>query len=81
MFVQAIISCECGCISRFEFQSGKDTYICPNCKKVMNENTFKNMKAIMGEFSDLNSDILKHASGLHEPEMRVASISISDLED
>lgn len=40
MFVQATISCKCGCISRIEFQSGKHAYVCPNCKTAMNADMF-----------------------------------------
>ncbi len=81
MFVQATIQCECGCISRVEFQAGKHTYICPRCKKTMNSNTYSKLEEIMGEFGDLSTDVLKYSSQYGEPNMRAIVITIADLED
>ena len=79
MFVQATIHCGCGCVSRTELQDGKQQYVCPNCKKVMDTTAYKKLTSIMGELSDWNLDAAKNASGLNEPEMRVVSLSVADL--
>lgn len=81
MFVQATISCECGCVSRLELQSGKVSFVCPRCKKAMADSTYQELANIMGHFGDLNTDVLKHSTGLGEPKMRAITLSIADSED
>lgn len=80
MFVQATIQCECGCISRVEFQTGNHTYICPKCKKAMNSSTYDRLEKVMCEFGDLATDVLKYSSQYGEPNMRAIAITIADLE-
>ena len=81
MFVQATISCKCGCISRIEFQAGKHAYVCPNCKTAMNADMYSKLEKIMCDFGDWNTDVIKNPRGLNEPEMRAVTISIADLGD
>ena len=79
MFIQANIQCECGCISRFEFQYGKHAYECPECKKAMAPSAYSKLEKIMAEFGDWNTDVLKDTAGLGTPKMRVFALSIADL--
>lgn len=81
MFVQATIQCECGCVSRVEFQDGKHAYSCPQCKKAMDKTAYSRLEKIMCEFGDWNTDILKDAVGRGEPKMRATSLTIADLVD
>lgn len=80
MYIQATIQCECGCISRVEFQGGKHAYVCPKCKKEMPGRTYDKLEKIMCEFGEWNTDVLKDVAGLGVPQMRAISITISDLE-
>ncbi len=79
MYIQATIQCECGCISRAEFQSGKHAYVCPKCKKEMLASTYDKLEKIMCEFGEWNTEVLKGAAGWGEPKMRAISITIADL--
>lgn len=79
MYIQATIQCECGCISRAEFQSGKHAYVCPKCKKEMLTSTYGKLEKIMCEFGEWNTEVLKDASGLGVPKMRAITLSIADL--
>ena len=79
MFIQATISCKCGCVSRIEFQDGKHSYTCPQCKATMNPEAYEKLERIMGEFGDWNTDMLKNAQ--EEPKMRAITLSIADLVD
>ncbi len=81
MYVQATIQCSCGCLSRTEFQDGKHTYVCPNCKKTMNSNTYNRLEKVMAEFADLGTDVLKYSAQRGEPNMRAIAITIADLAD
>lgn len=80
MYVQATIQCECGCVSRAEFQDGKHAYICPKCKKEMDKKAYSKLESIMGEFGDWNTDVLKNSAGWNEPSMRAIAITIADLQ-
>lgn len=80
MFVQATIQCECGCVSRFEFQDGKHAYACPQCKKEMDKAAYSKLEDVMGEFGDWNTDVLKNSAGWNEPSMRAIAITIADLQ-
>ncbi len=79
MLIQATIHCECGCISRVEFQSGKHAYTCPECKKAMPQSTYSKLEKIMCELGDWNTDVLKNAAGQGTPKMRAVSLTIADL--
>lgn len=83
MFLQATISCECGCVSRFEFQdkAGKDTYVCPcsDCGRNMDKTAYKKLTVIMAELIDWNMDMSKNAEGLHEPKMRAIALTMADM--
>lgn len=79
MFVQATIQCECGCVSRFEFQDGKHAYACPKCKKEMDKAAYSKLEDVMCEFGEWNTEVLKDASGLGVPKMRAITLSIADL--
>lgn len=79
MNVQATIQCECGCVSRVEFQDGKHAYICPQCKKAMSESAYDELERIMCELGDWNGEMVKEAAGYGTPKMRAISLSIADL--
>lgn len=81
MFVQATIQCECGCVSRFEIQSGKKSYVCPQCKKTMEAQALSRLWTIMGELSDWNDDSVKDALGYGSPKMRAIALTVADLAD
>ena len=74
MYIQATIQCECGCVSRVEFQDGKHAYICPQCKKAMPEIAYAELEKIMCEFGDWNTEMLKDSVGYDTPKMRAVSL-------
>ena len=81
MFVQATISCKCGCFSRVEFQDGKHSYTCPQCKAAMAPEAYIKLEKIMCDFADWNTEVVKNARGSNEPEMRALSLTVADLAD
>lgn len=81
MFVQATISCKCGCVSRVEFQDGKHSYTCPQCKTAMAPDAYIKLEKIMCDFGDWNTEVVKNARGSNEPEMRALSLTVADLAD
>lgn len=81
MYIQATIQCECGCISRYEIQSPRKSYVCPKCRKSIEKKSFSKLWDIMGELSDWNEESAKDASGYGHPLMRVISLTTADLID
>ena len=81
MYIEATISCECGTVSRFEYQDkGKmETYVCPNCKRTMNKAAYDSLVSTMAEFGDWNTEAEKNASGLHEPKMKAVTLTVADV--
>ena len=55
MFVQATISCECGCIFDTEFQksSVENPPVCPQCKKKMDKQSWESLRDIMSRTCSL----------------------------
>lgn len=56
MFVQATITCECGCIFESEFQESnyENPPTCPQCGKQMNQTSWEALRNTMGKLSDFN---------------------------
>lgn len=81
MFIQATMSCECGCVFRVEFQDGKHACVCPNCKSAMPVDAYSKLEKVMCEFGDWNTESIKSSHELKTPRMRAISLSIADLKD
>lgn len=81
MLIQATIQCECGCISRVEFQNGKHAYACPQCKKEMDKSTYSKLEEIMCEFGEWNIGVLNDSAQYGAPKMRAITLSIADQSD
>lgn len=71
MFIQATISCECGCFFESEFQTSEHEKcpICPQCGKAMDFESWKHLRSIMADFNDFNTNMLKWHSDRNEPLM------------
>ena len=81
MFVQATISCECGCIFEAEFQksSAENPPVCPQCKKQMDKQSWASLREIMSRTSDFNQHIIKWNLERGEPRMLVPAITARTL--
>ena len=81
MFVQATISCECGCIFDTEFQksSVENPPVCPQCKKKMDKQSWESLLDIMSRTSDFNQHIIKWNLERGEPRMLVPAITARTL--
>ena len=81
MFVQATISCECGCIFDTEFQksSVENPPVCPQCKKKMEKQSWESLRDIMSRTSDFNQHIIKWNLERGEPRMLVPAITARTL--
>lgn len=81
MFVQATITCECGCIFESEFQesSYENPPTCPQCGKQMNQTSWEALRNTMGKLSDFNQHILKWSMEREEPRMFVPAITVRTL--
>lgn len=81
MFVQATISCECGCIFDTEFQksSAEKPPVCPQCKKQMDQQSWESLRDIMSRTSDFNQHIIKWNLERGEPRMLVPAITVRTL--
>lgn len=81
MFVQATISCECGCIFDTEFQksSVENPPVCPQCKKKMDKQSWESLRDIMSRTSDFNQHIIKWNLERGEPRMLVPTITARTL--
>lgn len=81
MFVQATISCECGCIFEAEFQksSAENPPVCPQCKKQMDKQLWASLRDIMSRTSDFNQHIIKWNLERGEPRMLVPAITARTL--
>ena len=83
MFVQATISCECGCIFESEFQNSKleECPTCPQFGKVMNAESWKHLRSIMADLNDFNTHMTKWHSDRGEPLMQVPAMTVRTLKD
>jgi hypothetical protein len=83
MFVQATISCKCGCIFESEFQksSVENPPKCPQCGQAMNDTSWKSLRDTMAQFGDLNQHIVKWHLEREEPLMQVPAITVRTLRD
>ena len=83
MFIQSTITCGCGCIFESEFQNSTadSAPTCPQCKKVMNADSWKHLRAIMADINDFNTDAIKWHSERNEPLMQVPVITVRTLKD
>ena len=81
MFVQATISCECGCIFDTESQksSVENPPVCPQCKKKMDKQSWESLRDIMSRTSDFNQHIIKWNLERGEPRMLVPAITARTL--
>jgi len=81
MFIQSTISCECGCIFESEFQTSKFDHApkCPACGKVMNSESWKQLRSIMSSINDYNTDMMKWHMDRGEPLMQVPAITVRTL--
>lgn len=83
MLVQSTIYCECGCIFESEFQESSydNPPVCPQCKQVMDSDSWKALHNIMGDLNDFNTHIVKWHSERNEPLMQVPAITVRTLKD
>lgn len=83
MFIQATISCECGCFFESEFQTSEHEKcpICPQCGKTMDFESWKHLRSIMADFNDFNTNMLKWHSDRNEPLMQVPAMTVRTLKD
>ena len=83
MFVQATISCKCGCIFESEFQNSslESPPKCPQCGQIMNEASWENLRNAMAQFGDLNQHIVKWHLERGEPLMQVPVITVRTFRD
>lgn len=81
MFVQATITCDCGCVFESEFQNSEHDKapICPQCGKQMNQVSWESLRTIMAELGDFNQHILKWSLEHNEPRMFVPAITVRTL--
>lgn len=82
MHPKATISCSCGCMFQSDFQksSAENPPCCPQCKAVMDMESWKNLRTTMAELADFNYHIMKWHSERNEPKMLVPAITVTTLE-
>lgn len=80
---KATISCSCGCMFQKDFQKSslETPPQCPQCKAVMDEESWKSLRTAMAELADFNYHILKWNSERNEPKMLVPAITVTTLAD
>jgi len=78
VLVQATISCKCGCIFGSEYQTSSHDQApkCPQCGKVMDIDSWHDLRSVMANVSDLNHEIIKRHLGTGEPFMQVPAITV-----
>ncbi len=83
MYVQATISCKCGCIFEEEFQKSHldSPPKCHQCGKVMDKTSWETLRDIMARFGDFNQHIIKWHLEQEEPLMQVPAITVRTVKD
>ena len=83
MYPRATIACSCGCMFSADFQKSslEEPPVCPQCKAVMDVESWKSLRSAMAELADFNYHILKWHSERNEPQMLVPAITINTLAD
>lgn len=83
MFVQATISCKCGCIFESEFQKSTldSPPKCPQCGQVMDKTSWESLRDVMSRLSDVNHHIVKWNLERNEPLMLIPAITVRTLKN
>ena len=83
MYIQATISCPCGCIFESEYQESQlsSPPKCPQCGQVMNQASWESLSDAMARFGDLNYHIVKWHLERNEPLMQVPALTVRTLTD
>lgn len=83
MYVQATISCKCGCIFEEEFQESSldSPPKCPQCGQIMDKASWESLRDVMARFGDFNHHVIKWHLERQEPLMQVPAITVRTLKD
>lgn len=71
------INCQCGKTFEVNFENTKydKPIVCPHCHEAMDDDSWKTLRDLMGNFKDFNQHISKYHLERNEPAMFAESIS------